>query len=1343
MKSNPRAANALVCMTVAFNAGSGAFADVWDNSSGNSLWSTATNWSDNTEPTINDAVVFPSVIPGGMRTITLAINEVSSSLTFNHDYTLTAGSLLVTTGSINVAGARTATIDTSLGGGAGLTKSGLGTLRLLRTNSFSGPISIGGINSHLYVRSNGALGFSGNPIDINIGHLQLDGVTNPLFLMSRVITPGASGGTVELLNNANLDLNAGLGVNANQLTFRGQGTVVLQQPSNRTGATVLNGVTAQLRVARGLGNPGSASLTNSARLELANSLTYTGVVTLNDTTSLRGAGGTVTFDGVCTASSVNPTTVYLGGGPQAADTLIMGAANADVFRGGASSTRAVVNDAGTVQFNTANSYAGMWEVQSGTLRVNHPGALGPGASPILVTGAGELEVGSGALNRSVIVDDGIVQFTTDLLLTEDLTISSGVGTVQGFGQDLLLENMTLSASDSAVPISVGSSNGHIGHTAGASATATLSGAGWHSGGFSVGYEGSGDLAVSAGGLISTGVAHIGSAAGSSGVATLTGPVTAWINSGFLGVGYAGTGTLVIQSGASVTTNNTFVGTEPGSTGTVNVSDSNSVWGITGTPVIGEHGVGQLTISSGGLVANASAIIGNFADGAGTVTVSDSGSQWLCDGTLSIGFRGAGTLMVNNGGTLSSGIAHIGSLGGSTGAATVTGADSDWTISGFLGVGYTGTGTLNIENGGEVTAESGFVAADPGSQGHVSVTGASSTWAVAGSPVIGEHGVGSLTICAGGTVSGNGGFVGRSSDGVGDATVTGAGSLWSSSGNLLVADGGTGSLVIEAGGRVTSGGYCMVGQGNGSDGRIVVEGPNSHLACADLYVGAQGAGELQVLSGGRVTNTNGSIADNATGAAVVSGVGSTWENSADLDIGNGGAGTLTIEDGGSVDNTIGYVGRFIGGDGNATVSGTGSLWTNRNALVVGYLGGHGSFSILAGGEVNCAQASIGNSDGTGSATVDGSGSTWNVQGTLGLGFNGTGTLQLTNGASVSGLHGSLGFGSGASATVTITGATSTLSCGAVGITMGDGGASSALNLLGGVVTVGGDITDGGAGISTLILDGATLDMQNHAIGGASPIDNLSFRSGTLKNVSQINSGAGLTKTGPDTLYLNTPNTYTGPTTVDQGTLFVVNTSGSSTGTGPIRVSAAATLAGPGRIGGPVQNDGFTAPAGLIGNAMGTLTLLTSYTQSAGGSLVIEIGGTAAHDHLAITGAASLAGTLNVALINGFVPAPGDALDILTAGSVGGTFGTTNLPTLPSPLTWQLEYQPTAVRLVVSSCNLPADTDSDNDVDLVDLTTLLAHFGMQAGATRADGDVSGDGAIDLSDLTLLLASFGSTC
>jgi hypothetical protein len=55
----------------------------------------------------------------------------------------------------------------------------------------------------------------------------------------------------------------------------------------------------------------------------------------------------------------------------------------------------------------------------------------------------------------------------------------------------------------------------------------------------------------------------------------------------------------------------------------------------------------------------------------------------------------------------------------------------------------------------------------------------------------------------------------------------------------------------------------------------------------------------------------------------------------------------------------------------------------------------------------------------------------------------------------------------------------------------------------------------------------------------------------------------------------------------------------------------------------------------------------------------------------------------------------------------------------------------------------DLDHDGDVDLDDLSQLLANYGMTTGAAYEDGDLDGDGNVDLSDLAQLLGTYGTVC
>ena len=174
---------------------------------------------------------------------------------------------------------------------------------------------------------------------------------------------------------------------------------------------------------------------------------------------------------------------------------------------------------------------------------------------------------------------------------------------------------------------------------------------------------------------------------------------------------------------------------------------------------------------------------------------------------------------------------------------------------------------------------------------------------------------------------------------------------------------------------------------------------------------------------------------------------------------------------------------------------------------------------------------------------------------------------------------------------------------------------------------------------------------------------------------------LTKVGSGILTIAGASTYTGATTISAGALLATNSSGSATGSGPVSITGSGKLRGTGLIGGPVQNDATVEP----GDTVGTLAVQNTYTQGSGGTLSIQIAGPTDSDHgrLAITGAATLGGTLSVTALNGYTPARGDSFEILTASSITGEFTTLNLPTPTNNSVWQVAYFSSSVRLFVSN------------------------------------------------------------
>jgi len=125
-----------------------------------------------------------------------------------------------------------------------------------------------------------------------------------------------------------------------------------------------------------------------------------------------------------------------------------------------------------------------------------------------------------------------------------------------------------------------------------------------------------------------------------------------------------------------------------------------------------------------------------------------------------------------------------------------------------------------------------------------------------------------------------------------------------------------------------------------------------------------------------------------------------------------------------------------------------------------------------------------------------------------------------------------------------------------------------------------------------------------------------------------------------------------------------------------------LSGAGTVAAPVNNNGIVAP-GTSSPGILTLAPVENYQQSAAGTLLVELGGTTPgtqFDKLEV-GGASLNGRLQVSLLNGFVPQPGQQFEILTCTSQTGAFS--SLDVQPSGILWVIRYQGTNVTLVVGT------------------------------------------------------------
>jgi T5SS/PEP-CTERM-associated repeat protein len=182
-------------------------------------------------------------------------------------------------------------------------------------------------------------------------------------------------------------------------------------------------------------------------------------------------------------------------------------------------------------------------------------------------------------------------------------------------------------------------------------------------------------------------------------------------------------------------------------------------------------------------------------------------------------------------------------------------------------------------------------------------------------------------------------------------------------------------------------------------------------------------------------------------------------------------------------------------------------------------------------------------------------------------------------------------------------------------------------------------------------------------------------------------------------------------------------------------------GDGTLAARIVNNGIVSPGpGVSPGVSGLLQVQGAYIQDPPGKLVMEMASATSYDRLrlSVNYYASLAGTLNVNLINGFVPQQGDDFDLITASGISGTFDTLQLPALTGNLGWQVLYETNGVRLVVV---LPGDYSHNNVVDAADYVVWRKTLNQLV--TLGDGgDGNGNGLIDSGDYDIWRAHFGQT-
>ena len=183
-----------------------------------------------------------------------------------------------------------------------------------------------------------------------------------------------------------------------------------------------------------------------------------------------------------------------------------------------------------------------------------------------------------------------------------------------------------------------------------------------------------------------------------------------------------------------------------------------------------------------------------------------------------------------------------------------------------------------------------------------------------------------------------------------------------------------------------------------------------------------------------------------------------------------------------------------------------------------------------------------------------------------------------------------------------------------------------------------------GTAVTLTNTGTVDVQSGT---------LNLLAGTSGGSMSLSTGTTLDFSGGFTLTSASSITGWGSIVFSGGTTQI---GGSLTATSAT-ISSGAAISGSATITAAVTNNGTIHVGGP--GAAGTLTIAGNFTQSSTGVLNMEIGGLTAgsqYDRLAISGTATLGGTLNVTLINGFTPASGNSFQLITYMSRSGTFAT---------------------------------------------------------------------------------------
>ncbi|WP_237442328.1 autotransporter-associated beta strand repeat-containing protein [Saccharibacter sp. EH60] len=1070
------------------------------------------NGSGTTTLTGNSTYSGPTVINAG----TLQLGNGGTS-------GLIASQAITNNGTLAVNRSDNVTLGAAISGTGGLNQNGSGTTTLTGNSTYSGPTAIN--KGTLQLGNGGTSGSIANSPITDNGVLAINRSDNVLFNQkisgTGALTQNGSGVTTLAANNS---YSGPTTINAGTLQLGNGGTTgwITSQPIVNNGTLAINH-SDDVVISQLMSGSGAFNQNGPGKITLLADNTYSGPTTINAGILQLGNGGT---GGSIASHAITDN------GTLAVDRSDNVTLNQAISGSGALNQ----NGSGTTTLTGNNGYSGPTVINKGTLQLGNGGTSGSIASQA-ITDNGALTV-----NRSDDVTLGAV------------VSGSGALNQNGSGTTILTGNSSYSGPTA---INAGTLQLGNGGTSGSIASQAITD--------------NGTLALNRSDDVTLGAAISGTGAlnqNGSGTTTLTG------NSSYSGPTAINKGTLQLGNGG---TSGSIASQAIADNGTLALNRSDDVTlgaTISGTGALNQNGSGTTTLTGDSTYSGPTAI------NAGTLQLGNGGTS---GSIASQAITDNGTLALNRSDdvTLGAAISGTGALNqNGLGTTTLTGNNS------YSGPTAINAGTLQLGNGGTSGSIASQAITDNGTLTVNRSDDVTLGAVVAGSGALNQNGAGTTTLTGNSTYSGptainkgtlqlgNGGTSGsiasqaitdngtlalnRSDDVTLGAVVSGSGALNQNGAGTTTLTGNN----TYSGRTVINKGTLQLGNG-GTSGSIASQAiaDNGTLALNrsdDVTLGA-------TISGTGGLDQNGSGTTTLTGNNTYS--GRTVINKGTLQLGNGGT-SGSIASQAIADNGTLALNRSDNVTLGAAISGTGAL--NQNGSGTTTLTGNNSYSGPTA--INAGTLQLGNGGTSGSiasqAITDNGTLALNrsddvtlgavVSGKGALNQNGSGTTTLTGNNSYSGPTainaGTLQLGNG--------GTSGSIASQAIT----DNGALTVNRsddvTLGAVVSGKGALNQNGSGTTTLTgnnsysgptaINKGTLQLGNGGTSGSiasqAITDNGTL---TLNRSDDVTLGGAISGTGvlnqngSGTTTLTGNSTYSGPTTINKGTLQLGNggTSGS--------------------------------------------------------------------------------------------------------------------------------------------------------------------------------------------------------